>query len=71
MSDGPFCFFDPVAGFIMAMVKRSIIDNKGGTRFRFACNNGYSIGVKTPFCNLWAGWIIAVDKMINFFPNVI
>jgi len=46
-----------------------IIDNKGGTtRFRFVCNNGHS---KTPFCNLWAGWIIAVDKMINLFPYVI
>ena len=53
-------------------VNVDIIDNKGGTtRFRFVCNNGHSIGVKTPFCNLWAGWIIAVDKMINFFPYVI
>ena len=50
-------------------VNVDIIDNKGGTtRFRFVCNNGHS---KTPFCNLWAGWIIAVDKMINFFQYVI
>ena len=34
-----------------------VIDKKGGTRFRFACNNGNSIGVKTPFCHLWAGCI--------------